>query len=45
MKELVSPANLITVSGSVLTVIGCIAYLTGAANLSVPTLFYGFPIF
>tara|TARA_B100000700_G_C14953900_1_gene813040 strand:+ start:661 stop:1203 length:543 start_codon:yes stop_codon:yes gene_type:complete len=45
MKELFSPANLITVTGSVLTVIGCIAYLTGAANLSVPTLFYGFPIF
>ena len=45
MKELISPANLITVTGSVLTVIGCIAYLTGAANLSVPTLFYGFPIF
>ncbi len=45
MKELISPANLITVTGSFLTVIGCIAYLTGAANLSVPTLFYGFPIF
>ena len=45
MKEIVSPANLITVTGAVLTVIGCIAYLTGAANLSVPTLFYGFPIF
>ena len=45
MKELFSPANLITVTGAVLTVIGCIAYLTGAANLSVPTLFYGFPIF
>tara|TARA_B100000700_G_C14699223_1_gene693687 strand:- start:118 stop:681 length:564 start_codon:yes stop_codon:yes gene_type:complete len=45
MKELLSPANLITVTGSVLTVIGCLAYLTGAANLSVPTLFYGFPIF
>ena len=45
MKELFSPANLITVTGSVLTVIGCLAYLTGAANLSVPTLFYGFPIF
>ena len=45
MKELFSPANLITVTGALLTVIGCIAYLTGAANLSVPTLFYGFPIF
>ena len=45
MKEILSPANLITIAGSVLTVIGCTAYLTGAANLSVPTLFYGFPIF
>ncbi|WP_320667292.1 DUF2854 domain-containing protein [Prochlorococcus sp. MIT 1307] len=45
MKELISPANLITVSGAVLTVVGLTAYLSGAANLSVPTLFYGFPIF
>ena len=45
MKELFSPANLITVTGAVLTVVGIAAYLTGAANLSVPTLFYGFPIF
>ena len=45
MKELLSPANLITVAGGVLTVVGLTAYLTGAANLSVPTLFYGFPIF
>ncbi len=45
MKELLSPANLITVAGAVLTVVGLAAYLTGAANLSVPTLFYGFPIF
>ena len=45
MKELLSPANLITVTGAVLTVVGIMAYLTGAANLSVPTLFYGFPIF
>ncbi len=45
MKDLFSPGSLITVSGAVLTVIGAIAYLTGAANLSVPTLFYGFPIF
>ena len=45
MKELISPANLITVAGAVLTVIGLFAYGTGAANLSVPTLFYGFPIF
>ena len=45
MKDLFSPANVITVTGAVLTVIGAIAYGTGAANLSVPTLFYGFPIF
>ncbi len=45
MKDLFSPANIITVTGAVLTVIGAIAYGTGAANLSVPTLFYGFPIF
>lgn len=45
MNDLFSPGSLITISGAVLTVIGGIAYLTGAANLSVPTLFYGFPIF
>ncbi len=45
MKQLFSPANLIIVTGAVLTVIGGMAYVTGAANLSVPTLFYGFPIF
>ncbi len=42
---LFSPGNLVTVAGAVLTVIGAISYMTGAANLSVPTLFYGFPIF
>ncbi|WP_320676429.1 DUF2854 domain-containing protein [Prochlorococcus sp. MIT 1300] len=45
MNYLLAPGNLITVTGAVLTVIGTVAYLTGAANLSVPTLFYGFPIF
>ena len=45
MNYLLAPGNLITITGAVLTVIGAIAYLTGAANLSVPTLFYGFPIF
>ncbi len=45
MKDLFSPGSLITISGAVLTVIGGVAYMTGAANLSVPTLFYGFPIF
>ena len=45
MKDLFSPASLITITGAALTCIGAAAYLTGAANLSVPTLFYGFPIF
>ena len=45
MTYLLAPANLITIIGGMLTVVGIIAYLTGAANLSVPTLFYGFPIF
>tara|TARA_Y100001968_G_C19285852_1_gene681617 strand:- start:164 stop:718 length:555 start_codon:yes stop_codon:yes gene_type:complete len=45
MKKHFSPANLITVTGAVLTVIGGFAYVTEAVNLSVPTLFYGFPIF
>ena len=45
MKEKISPASLITLTGAVLTVIGCFAYITSAVNLSVPTLFYGFPIF
>ncbi len=45
MKDLFSPGSLATVLGAVLTLIGITAYATGAANLSVPTLFYGFPIF
>ena len=45
MKELFSPANLIIVTGALLTIIGVSAYISGVANLSVPTLFYGFPIF
>ena len=45
MKDLFSPANLIMVTGGTLTVIGIFSYLTGGVNLSVPTLFYGFPIF
>ena len=45
MKELLSPASFITVAGAALTIVGITAYLSGAANLSVPTLFYGFPIF
>ncbi len=45
MKDFFSPGNIITITGGVLTVVGGIAYATGAANLSVPTIFYGFPIF
>ena len=45
MKDLFSPGNLITVAGGVLTVVGAVAYGTGNANLSLPTIFYGIPIF
>ncbi len=45
MKNFFSPASLITIAGAVLTVIGGSAYLASAPNLSLPTLFYGFPIF
>ena len=45
MKDLFSPGSLVTVAGGVLTVVGAIAYATGSANLSLPTIFYGIPIF
>jgi len=45
MKDLFSPGSLVTVAGGVLTVIGAVAYSTGSANLSLPTIFYGIPIF
>ena len=44
MKEVLSPGSLVTLAGGVLTVIGVIAYTTGNANLSLPTIFYGIPI-
>ena len=44
MKDLFSPGNLITIAGGVLTVVGSVAYGTGNANLSLPTIFYGIPI-
>ena len=44
MNELFSPGSLVTVGGGVLTVVGAIAYATGSANLSLPTIFYGIPI-
>ncbi|NBV58609.1 MAG: DUF2854 domain-containing protein [Synechococcaceae bacterium WB4_2_0811] len=45
MQAILSPGSLLTVLGSVLTVIGSIAYATDAPNLSLPTIFYGIPIF
>ena len=45
MKDLFSPGSLVTVAGGVLTVVGAVAYATGSANLSLPTIFYGIPIF
>ena len=45
MNKLLSPGNLITVSGASLSLIGLTAYFTDATNLSVPTFFYGVPIF
>ncbi|MCP9774738.1 DUF2854 domain-containing protein [Cyanobium sp. WAJ14-Wanaka] len=45
MQALFSPGSLITLAGALLTVIGSIAYLTDSPNLSLPTIFYGVPIF
>ena len=45
MNKLLSPGNLITVGGALLSFIGLTAYFTNATNLSVPTFFYGVPIF
>ena len=45
MNKLFSPANLITIGGASLSLIGLTAYFSDATNLSVPTFFYGVPIF
>ena len=45
MQELFSPGSLVTLAGGALTVVGTIAYTAGSANLSLPTIFYGIPIF
>ena len=45
MNKLLSPANLITIAGASLSLIGLTAYFSDATNLSVPTFFYGVPIF
>ena len=45
MNKFLSPASLITIGGATLSLIGLTAYFTDATNLSVPTFFYGVPIF
>ena len=45
MKNYLSPANVIVTTGGVLAFIGMTAYFTESVNLSVPTFFYGVPIF
>ena len=45
MKNFLSPGNLITITGGVLAFVGMSAYFTDSVNLSVPTFFYGVPIF
>ena len=45
MQPLRSPGTLVTLTGVVLTVIGSLAYVSDHPNLSLPTIFYGIPIF
>ena len=45
MKKILSPGNLITITGGVLALIGITAFFLESVNLSVPTFFYGVPIF
>ena len=45
MKKYLSPGNLIVATGGVLAFVGMTAYFTDSVNLSVPTFFYGVPIF
>ncbi len=45
MKKYLSPGNIIVTTGGVLAFIGMTAYFTDSVNLSVPTFFYGVPIF
>ena len=45
MKKYLSPGNLIVTAGGVLAFVGMTAYFTDSVNLSVPTFFYGVPIF
>ena len=45
MNKYLSPGNLIVTTGGILAFIGMTAYFTDSVNLSVPTFFYGVPIF
>ena len=45
MKKYLSPGNLIVTAGGILAFVGMTAYFTDSVNLSVPTFFYGVPIF
>jgi len=45
MKKFLSPGNVITITGGVLALIGITAFFLESVNLSVPTFFYGVPIF
>ena len=45
MNKYLSPANLIVATGGILSFVGMTAYFTDSVNLSVPTFFYGVPIF
>ena len=45
MNKHLSPGNLIVTTGGILAFIGMTAYFTDSVNLSVPTFFYGVPIF
>ncbi len=45
MKKYLSPGNIIITVGGTLAFIGMTAYFTDSVNLSVPTFFYGVPIF
>ena len=45
MKKYLSPGNLIIMAGGILAFVGMTAFFTDLVNLSVPTFFYGVPIF
>ena len=45
MNKYLSPGNVIVTTGGFLAFVGMTAYFTDSVNLSVPTFFYGVPIF